>query len=336
MSLGWAILGTGRFAEGRIAPALQRAHGCKAIAVISRDRSRAEDFAAEQGIPRAYDDLAAALRDPAIEAIWVATPHALHREPVIAAARAGRHVLCEKPLATTVADARAMVVACQQAGVVLGTGFQLRHHPLHIEAREMVRRGDAGLIVSAEAEWSLKPRPASASAEWRSDPDLSGGGIVTGTGIHALDLLRFVLDDEIASISAFTQPLPRHGTVDTAAVCMLRFVKGTLGVIRCLGGVFDPANALVLEGRGAAIRVRHSLDEQARGVLEVAGAAHALSGVPVGANLYALQAEAFVNAVREGRDPNASGLDGLRVAEATATLYESARSGRAVTVARGL
>lgn len=332
MSLGWAILGTGRFAEARIVPALQRAHGCEAIAVISRDQARAENFAAEQGIPRAYGDLAAALREPAIEAIWVATPHALHRDPVIAAARAGRHVLCEKPLATTVADARAMVAACRQAGVALGTGYHLRHHPLHREVRAMVNRGDCGSILSAEAEWSLKPRPGSASAEWRRDPELSGGGIVTGTGIHALDLLRFVLDDEVETVSAFLDAVPSDGSVDAAAVCLLRFAKGTLATMRCLRGVFAPANDLVLEGSEAAIRVRHSLDEQTRGVIEVEGAAEALSGIPAGADCYAMQAEAFASAVREHREPDASGLDGLRVVETTAALYLSAASGRSVRV----
>jgi 1,5-anhydro-D-fructose reductase (1,5-anhydro-D-mannitol-forming) len=334
MSLGWAVLGTGRFAESRIAPALQRARGCRAVAVISRDRARAARFASEQGFPRAYDSLDEALRDPAIDAIWVATPHALHREAVIASARAGRHVLCEKPLATSVADARAMVVACQQAGVSLGTGFHLRHHPLHIEARAMLHRGDAGRIVSAQAEWSLKPRPASASAEWRRDPKLSGGGIVTGTGIHALDLLRFVLDDEIESVSAFIDRAPGDDSVETAAVASLRFAKGTLGVVRCLRGVFAPANDLVLEGSEAAIRVRHSLDEPARGVMEVEGAAESLVGVPAGADLYALQVEAFATALREHREPDASGLDGLRVVEATLALYESAATGRAVHVRR--
>src|SRR4051812_38308893 len=99
MAGGWVIVGTGGFAGRRIAPALNRALGCRLVAVVSRERKRAESFAAEHGIPRAYDDLEAAVRDPDVGYVWVATPHALHVEPVLAAARAGKHVLCEKPLA---------------------------------------------------------------------------------------------------------------------------------------------------------------------------------------------------------------------------------------------
>src|SRR5579883_3106463 len=135
MSLGWAILGTGRFAASRAAPALNKVLENRAVAVISRDLGRAQEFAADHGIPAAYDDLNAALSDRRIDAVWVTSPHALHREHVLACARAGRHVLCEKPLATTVADARRMVIACEQAGVRLGIGFHLRHHPLHVEAQ---------------------------------------------------------------------------------------------------------------------------------------------------------------------------------------------------------
>src|SRR5207248_4187545 len=126
------------------------------------------------------------------EAVWVASPHALHRDHSLACARARRHVLCEKPLTTTVADAKQVVTACQQAGVRLGTGYHLRHHPLHVEARRLVREGRLGPILSADAEWSLTRRPDSASADWRWEPIASGGGIFTGTGVHALDLLRFV------------------------------------------------------------------------------------------------------------------------------------------------
>ena len=165
--LGFAILGPGRFAAGRIAPALNRAGNCRLVAVVSRDRARAAAFAEEYGAARAYDDLWAALSDPDVQAVWVASPHALHREHVEAVASARRHVLCEKPLATTVADAEAMVRACRRTGVLLGTGYHLRHHPLHREARRLVVEGELGEVTMAQAEWSLPPTPPDASAEWR-------------------------------------------------------------------------------------------------------------------------------------------------------------------------
>jgi 1,5-anhydro-D-fructose reductase (1,5-anhydro-D-mannitol-forming) len=334
MALGWALLGTGRFAGARAAPALAKAHDCRAIAVISRDRQRGEAFAFDHGIPAAYDNLEAAFADPRIEAVWVASPHALHHEHVLACARARRHVLCEKPLATNLDDAREMMRACQQAGVRLGSGYHLRHHPLHAEARRLVLEGGLGAILGANAEWSLTPRPDEASAAWRWDPVTSGGGIVTGTGVHAIDLLRFVLNDEVDSVSAVADRVPASGEVDRAVVCQLKFAHGTLASMRCYRGVHAPPNDLLLEGQKALLRVHHSLEEQARGTLEVEGAAARLTGVPAGTDLYALQLESFVAAVRDGREPNASGLDGYRATQITTALYESAASGRAIRIDR--
>jgi 1,5-anhydro-D-fructose reductase (1,5-anhydro-D-mannitol-forming) len=333
MSLGWAILGTGRFASSRAAPALAKAIECRAVAVVSRDLARAREYAAEHGIPVGYGDLQAALADPRIEAVWVTSPHSLHLAHVLACARAGRHVLCEKPLATTVADARQMVTACEQAGVRLGTGFHLRHHPLHIEARRLVHEGRLGQVVYASAEWSTSARADADLAPWRADPVMSGGGVFTATGVHALDLLRYVLDDEIESVSAEADAGTAAGEVERALVCRLRFRRGTLATVRCFRSVYAPANDLILEGSTGAIRVRHSLEEQARGSIELEGVSAPLRGVPAGTDLYALEVEAFATAIRERREPNASGLDGLRAVEATAAVYESVASGCTVRLA---
>src|SRR5579883_2944088 len=207
VTAGWAIVGPGLFAGNRIAPALNKAVNGRLVAIVSRDRQRAEQFAEEHGAPRAYDDLDAALRDREIDCVWVATPHSLHLEPVLACAAARKHVLCEKPLATDRAGAREMIRACARANVRLGTGFHLRHHPLHKEARRLVEAGEFGdLVLDAAAEWSVAPpKPGEGySSPWRRDPGLAFAGITTGTGVHAIDLLRYVLDDEIVAISAFT------------------------------------------------------------------------------------------------------------------------------------
>ncbi len=335
MPNGWAIIGTGTFAANRIAPALNRAIGGRLVAVVSRDRGRAERFAEEHDALRAYDDLEAAVRDPDVAYVWVATPHSLHREPVLAAARAGKHVLCEKPLATSRADAREMLRACARAGVMLGTGFHLRHHPLHKEIRRIVAAGDLGDLVFAEAEWStVVPRPGQGySAAWRSDPELAFAGISTGTGVHALDLLRYVLDDEIATISALTNAESSPiSPLETRAIASLRFTKGTLATIRCLRGIPRPENDLVVVGSTARIASRHSIDEVARGTLDAEGTDAEVFGVPAGFDMYVAQAESFMQAVQERRQPEASGEDGLRAVEALDALLESARAGRTISL----
>ncbi|HEY7294857.1 MAG TPA: Gfo/Idh/MocA family oxidoreductase [Dehalococcoidia bacterium] len=335
MADGWAIVGTGLFAGNRIAPALNKVIGSRLVAVVSRDRGRAEAFAEEHGARKAYDGLDAAMRDPDVAYVWVATPHSLHREPVLAAARAGKHVLCEKPLATSRGDAREMIRACRRTGVQLGTGFHLRHHPLFEEARRLVQAGETGPIRAAEAEWSNPPRrPGEGySSPWRTDPELAFAGISTGTGIHAIDLLRFVLDDEIAAITAFTDAESSPiAPLETAAIALLRFSRGTLATVRCLRGIPRPQNDLLLLGEQARVAVRHSLDEATHGELETDGLPVEITGVPAGTDMYARQAEAFVQAARAGAEPNASGEDGLRAVEALDALLEAARTGRTVSL----
>lgn len=336
--LGVAILGPGRFARGRMVPALRRAVNARGVAVIGRDRARVDAFAEEEGVPAAYDDLAAALANPAIEAVWVATPHADHRAHVEQVAAAGRHVLCEKPLATTVEDARAMLRACDHAGVTLGTGYHLRHHPLHREMRRLVTAGELGEVAFAEAEWSLSPATATmpSPAEWRRDPAASGGGILTGTGIHAIDLLRFVLDDEVVSVAALTDAdTSPIRPLESRALVLLRFHKGTQATVRCARGVIAPANNLLVQGVAGTLLARHTIDEVTRGTLEAIGADATLSGLPAGTDMYTLQLQAFADAVYQGQRPNASGIDGLRLVEIAAAVYESARTSRSVMLNPG-
>ncbi len=332
MALGFAVLGTGRFAASRVLPALTRAQGCKPVAVVSRERARAQQFAEEHGVPGAYDDLRAALADPRVDAVWVATPNHLHRAEVEAAAAARKHVLCEKPLATTVEDSRAIVAACQRAGVALGTGFHLRHHPLLREARHLVGEGAMGEVQLAAAEWSLDT-PITVSAPWRRELEASGGGIGTATGIHAIDLLRFVLDDEVASVSAYTNAASSPATpVETRLIALLRFRRGTLATVRGLRPVHAPSNSLEVLGARASLTAHGAIEEAARGRLEVSGAEARLSGVPAGTDLYALQAQAFAEAAYRGDEPNASGWDGLALTVILAALYESAQTGQSVDI----
>jgi len=131
MASGWAIVGTGRFAANRIAPALNRAIGCRLVAVVSRDRDRAQEFASEHGAPRAYDDLEAAVRDQDVQCVWVATPHSLHLEPVLTALRAGKSVLCEKPLVTSLAEGQALVDLARERGVFLMEALWTRFLPAY-------------------------------------------------------------------------------------------------------------------------------------------------------------------------------------------------------------
>ena len=151
-TLGWGIIGLGRIAGTEIAPAITASASGALVSVVSRDQGRAEEFAREHGAADALDDYAKMLADPAVQAVYIATPNAQHPEQVIAAARAGKHVLCDKPLAVTVADAWRCIEECRAAGVGLGITFQTRFYDGMAEAAALVREGGIGRVVTAEAQ----------------------------------------------------------------------------------------------------------------------------------------------------------------------------------------
>src|SRR5262249_44788382 len=138
MAFGWGIVSTGKHPDIKIAPAMAEAGGGELVGVYSRDQQRAEAFAQKHGARAAYSQLGDLLKDSRVDAAFVASPNAWHAEHVVHAAEAGKHVLCEKPMATTIADAERMVTACRRAGVTLGVAFNLRQHPAYTRARQLV------------------------------------------------------------------------------------------------------------------------------------------------------------------------------------------------------
>ena len=153
MPLGWAIIGIGSHADLKIAPAMKLADEARLVGVYSRDQGRADAFAEKHGADAAYSDLDSLLADSRVDAVFVASPNHLHAPQTIRAAVAGKHVLAEKPMANTVTDAAAMVSACRDHGVKLGMGFELRFHPAHLWARQLIDGGAIGRIRLAHGQW---------------------------------------------------------------------------------------------------------------------------------------------------------------------------------------
>ena len=132
MSIGWAIISCGDFADSRGAPAINQAMGAELVAVYSRDRDRGEAFAEKHGAKTAYASVEDVLSDPRIDAVYITSPNHLHAQYTTMAARAGKHVLVEKPLSVNMAEGVEMLQVCRDQGVKLGVGLHLRHHPGHI------------------------------------------------------------------------------------------------------------------------------------------------------------------------------------------------------------
>jgi 1,5-anhydro-D-fructose reductase (1,5-anhydro-D-mannitol-forming) len=227
----YGIIGFGRFAEKAIAPAIAASPNSELVAIQKRSRVAAEEKSRELGIPFAFDSVGALVEHEGIDAVFIVSANAAHCPETIAAARAGKHVLVEKPMAMNVAEGERMIASCQAASVKLMVGHMLRFSPLLRRLRELVRSAALGEILFARAEFVYDARLSHRA--WLYDRKVAGGGPVFDIGVHCLDTLRFVLDDEIVETDSKLAPEPTDTRTESTAALQLRFSKGTVGSIFC-------------------------------------------------------------------------------------------------------
>jgi 1,5-anhydro-D-fructose reductase (1,5-anhydro-D-mannitol-forming) len=339
MAFGWGIISTGRHPDVKIAPAVNAAAGAELVAVYSRDHGRAAAFAQKHGARAAYTKLGDLLADSRVDGVFVCSPNALHADHVVQAAGAGKHVLCEKPMATTVADAVRMVRACRQAGVKLAVAFNLRQHPAHVRARALVASGTVGRVVLVQGQWGFGVRgrdgapPRTALNQWWDTPELIGGAsTMMGTGVHVVDLMRFVLGQEITHVTAVTDGQTAEKPLEQIACLTLRFSGKTIGQVTASRLLPDSRNDFRVYGILGRIEGHGSLWEARQGRFEVTSeTVNEVADYPEELlPNYVAEIEDMQGAVREGREPAATGVDGLRVVEVTLAMIESARTGRTV------
>jgi 1,5-anhydro-D-fructose reductase (1,5-anhydro-D-mannitol-forming) len=341
LTVGWGIVSTGRHPDIKVVPAMKTAKDTRLAGVYSRDMERAEAFARKHGIPNAYDSLDALLRDPGVDAVFISSPNFLHAAHTAAAAKAGKHVLVEKPMAVSVEEALQMVHVCKESGVRLGVGFQLRHHPGHLKARELIEQGILGAISMVQGQWCLgargvtEPPRRTGLSQWWGVPEMIGGAsTLMGTGVHVMDLLHFLMGQPIVEVAAITDGQTPERPLEQVAAIALRFQDGTIGTICCGRRMPDTENDAMIYGSEGRIALRGTLWEAMTGKLEVVSETLNLSEAYEDdlLTLYRLQTEAFNRAMSNDDEFHASGEDGLRVVQVTSAIIESASTGRAVKI----
>jgi xylose dehydrogenase (NAD/NADP) len=224
--LRWAILGCARIARRGLIPGIQGSKSGVLQALASRDRQRAETWAREFAVPQAYGSYETALADPEIDAVYIPLPNELHEPWVLAAADAGKHILCEKPLALGAAEAAAMVEYCRKRGVILMEAFMWRHQPRSLEIRRRLRDGAIGELRLIRSSFSFPIDPG----DWRLDP-ARGGGALWDVGCYGVNSARFFAGDEPIAARALAQ-FSRSG-VDMTLTAVLEFGNGVLAMIDC-------------------------------------------------------------------------------------------------------
>lgn len=328
----FGIAGFGLHAVRRLMPGFALARKCRVTALSRRDLAQAKKSAAEYGIALAFDSVEELSRSPEVDAVLVTTPNSLHLHDVLAAINAGKHVLCEKPMAMNADECRQMVEAARKRGVLLGVAHVFRFDESVNKIRAAIAGGAIGTPVFARSEFSFLAGPAH-PRKWLYDAAIAGAGPIFDIGVHCIDTLRYILQDEITRVSANATRDGRSGTVESAAALELEFARGTLGAVlvsyraeyRTPLEIIGDAGVLYAND---ALNVEHPIEIQMRkndGTTTIDSANNKLA--------YAMQVDSFADAIEgRGKFP-ATGEDGWQNQQVLDAALRSIQSGRTEPVA---
>lgn len=340
----WGVLGSGGIARRRTIPeGIIPARNADLSAVFDVNQEMNLTVAAAFGTRpfRSLDELLAS----DVEAVYVATPARSHYEQVVACAKAGKHVLCEKPLGMTIEEAGNMIAGCRDAGVQLGTAFMMRFHSQHQVALSLIREGKLGRPVYARAQLSCWYPPIDGA--WRQDPGAGGGGSLIDMGGHCIDLLEMFFG-EVRRVSCFVNHSVHNYKSEDSAVAMLQFRNGAIGTVDAFFCIPDSSSKNVLElyGSQGSILAKGTIGQGASGEMVAhlqsgsggydaqqsrePGAGEFITTEPI--NTYQAEIEAFSQALLDGQSYASIAQAGLRSQQILAACYESARTGRSIEV----
>jgi predicted dehydrogenase len=321
----WGLIGAGDVVRKRVAAALRDCSGCTIVAVSRGRAELAAAFAREIGAARAHADWRELVTDPDVDAVYVATHVHLHAPQTIAAAEAGKHVLCEKPMAMDTAECDRMIAACRANSVTLGIAYYRHFYPLVTRVKQIVDAGEIGTPVVAQiADFEpFDARPGEPRA-WLLDPAQAGGGPMADIGCHRLEVLLHLLGPVHRVTSAVSTVAFTRKVEDTAAA-LLQFERGATATLAVTHATADRQDTLDLFGTRGSIRIA-SLNG-GRMIVSIGGADRVESH-PAAANVHLPLVEDFVDAVRTGRAPAVDGHVGRAVASIQDAIYADAKTVR--------
>jgi predicted dehydrogenase len=233
--VGFAVVGLGKLALGQIIPGLKVAKNAKLVAVVSGHPDKAKRVAAENGLPAdaiyGYDDYDRIAKDPRIDVVYIVLPNSMHAEYTIRAFKAGKHVLCEKPMATSIKDAEAMIAAAKAADRQLMIAYRCHYEPQNLDIMRRLRSQSLGKPRLVNTTMGRQADPADPSDAWRLDEVMSGGGALADMGVYGVNAARYLLNEEPTSVRAWghTDPAdPRFRTTPDLIDWQFRFPSGAI------------------------------------------------------------------------------------------------------------
>ncbi len=320
--LKWGIMGTGNIA-GQFARGLSGSDYCIATAAASRDKAKAEQFAATQHAGQGHGSYEALLADSNVDAVYIALPNSMHHEWTLRALAAGKHVLCEKPLASNAAEAEEMFDAAQKAGLHLVEAFMYRSHPMTLAVKAKLDQGAIGELRFVRTSFCFHVRKPDGNV--RFDPSLAGGGLMD-VGCYCLDFSRYMAGSRISKLQAIGH-LHESG-VDDLVSGSLEFENGVMASFTC-GMTMETDNSAVLSGSDGFIqipipwkplppmaeftvgRMTPPKMDMAKGVAAPSGPMRETYGIRINKPLYAIEADDFAKAVNGEAPPAVPAEDSL-------------------------
>jgi glucose-fructose oxidoreductase len=323
--LGVALVGLGNYSRGQLGPALKETQYCQLAGVVTGDLAKGAKWAKEYGFPAAsvygYDTMARLADNPAIDIVYVVTPNGLHAEHCIAAAKAGKHIICEKPMANTVAECDAIIAACRAAGVQLSIGYRLFFDPYHQELIRLAKEQDFGPLLQTEGDFSF----VMGRHQWRATKKLAGGGPLMDLGVYLIQAGCMVAGG-VAPLAVTAQFGPKtrpdlFADVEETIAWTMEFASGQIS--KAVTSYAHNRNQFRAEGTKGWIEFKQSAFmynglevETSRGPLQYGRT-----------NQQALQMDGFAQCLLTGRPTPVPGEMGRRDMTVVEAIYASAAAG---------
>jgi predicted dehydrogenase len=328
--LGVALCGLGGLSTNQIAPALQKTEHCRLAGIVSGSADKASEWRRKYDLPArsvyTYDTMQRMADNDDIDIVYVVTPNALHLEHTVAAAKAGKHVYCEKPLEISVERCQQMIDACKAAGRMLGTAYRCQFEPHHIEAIRIAREKELGAVQIIEAGFGIN---VGKPDQWRLKHALSGGGALMDVGVYALQSTRYITGEEPVLVTATetkTDPV-KFKEVDETVAWTAKFPGGAVAYCTASFNVARIQNFRVNAERGwFELDPAYFYD----GIKGSRSDGKRLSFPAV--DMFAAQLDDFARCIVERRPTIVPGEEGLRDVRIMTAIYESIRTGNAVKI----
>ena len=325
--LGVALVGIGKLTQTQLLPALKKTTACRLAALVSGHPDKARKVAAEYGLSEkniySYETFDRLADNPEVDIVYVVLPNAMHAEYTIRAARAGKHVYCEKPMAVSVRECEEMIAACNRAKRTLGIAYRLHFEPHNLEVARIARSKEMGAIKVIEAAGCTM---VGDPKQWRLDKKLSGGGSLVDIGIYALQAARYISGEEPASVTArqsVTDPAKFKG-IDETMLFELAFPSGVLA--SCISSYAVFLNHFTVAAEAGRFGVDPGLNYHGIRGFRSDGKPLAFPDI----DQFAAEMDDFATCVRAGKPTRVPGEEGLRDVRIMEAIYRAAETGREV------